>query len=80
MVSVSRLLLFVVPAQLALAVAAAAQVNDAVAVTALRKPVDKPYRRILSGVELFEQAVRWRTHRCLPELPTSPKHIVKRHT
>ena len=55
MVSVSRLLLFVVPAQLALAVAAAAQVNDAVAVTAVRKPVDKPYRRILSGVELFEK-------------------------
>jgi len=29
--------------------------SDAVTVTALRKPVDKPYRRIIAGMELFEK-------------------------
>jgi hypothetical protein len=55
MVSVPRPVLFALATQLALVVPAAAQSNDAVAVTALRKPVDKSYRRMLSGVELFEK-------------------------
>jgi hypothetical protein len=54
MVSVLRCLL-VLAMQLALAASAGAQGNDAVSVTALREPVDKSYRRMLSGVELFEQ-------------------------
>jgi hypothetical protein len=29
--------------------------TDAVTVTALRKPVDKPYRRIVAGMDLFEK-------------------------
>jgi hypothetical protein len=31
------------------------QDSDAVAVTALRNPVDKPYRKMLAGMELFEK-------------------------
>src|SRR5262245_59903984 len=53
--SVTRALFFALATQLALLAHAAAQSDDAVAVTAVRKPVDKPYRRMLSGVELFEK-------------------------
>jgi hypothetical protein len=53
MVSLLRLVLFVLPAPLAFAAPAGAQGDDAVAVTAVRTPVDKSYRRMLSGVELF---------------------------
>jgi hypothetical protein len=53
--SVLPVLVFALVTQLALLAPAAAQSDDAVAVTAVRKPVDKPYRRMLSGVELFEK-------------------------
>jgi hypothetical protein len=42
-------------ALLSISNAAYAQANDAVTVTALRTPVDKPYRRMIAGVELFEK-------------------------
>lgn len=38
-----------------LALLAPCNAADAVAVTALRNPVDKPYRRIVAGMELFEK-------------------------
>jgi hypothetical protein len=50
-----RSLVVIVAAQFPLTVPAVAQTSDAVAVTAMRQPVDKPYRRMLSGVELFER-------------------------
>jgi hypothetical protein len=55
MASVFPPLFFALATELALLAPAAAQGSDAVAVTAVRKPVDKPYRRMLSGVELFEK-------------------------
>jgi hypothetical protein len=47
--------LCILAAQFALAALAASQDNDAVVVTALRDPVDKPYRRMMAGVERFEK-------------------------
>ena len=45
----------ILSAQIAFAAPVASQDNDAVVVTALRDPVDKPYRRMMAGVERFEK-------------------------
>jgi hypothetical protein len=55
MVPVFRPFLLGLAAQAALAVPAAAQKDDAVPVAAVRNAVDKSYRRMLAGVELFEK-------------------------
>jgi hypothetical protein len=48
-------LLCILAAQIAFTAAEASQDNDAVVVSALRDPVDKPYRRMMAGVERFEE-------------------------
>ena len=48
-------LLCILAAQIAFTAAEASQDNDAVVVSALRDPVDKPYRRMMAGVERFEK-------------------------